>query len=69
MNKFAKLGLAGGVASLAALSGAANAALPTAATDAITAAGADLSTAILAVITSMVAVWGLRKLGHKMGWL
>lgn len=49
--------------------GAANAALPAAATAAITDAGVDLTTATGAVIVAMVAVWGLRKLGQKMGWL
>jgi hypothetical protein len=49
--------------------GSAHAALPVATTTAITDAGADLLTAIGAVITAMVAVWGLKKLGSKMGWL
>ena len=48
--------------------GSAHAALPTVVTDAITAAGADLSTAASAIIAAMVAFWGLRKLGAKMGW-
>lgn len=48
--------------------GAAHAAVPAAVTTAITDAGADLLTAIGAVITAMVAVWGLKKLGSKMGW-
>ena len=47
----------------------AHAALPEAAATAITTAGADLLTAIGAVITAMVAVWGLKKLGSKMGWI
>lgn len=50
------------------LAGAAHAAVPVAVTTAITDAGADLLTAIGAVITAMVAVWGLKKLGSKMGW-
>lgn len=49
--------------------GAAHAALPVEATAAITEAGADLKLAVGAVIVAMVAVWGLRKLGAKMGWL
>lgn len=52
-----------------AVAGAANAAVPAAATTAITEAGTDMLTAVGAVITAMVAVWGLRKLGQKMGWL
>ena len=36
---------------------------------AITAAQADILEAIGAVILAMVAVWGLKKLGRKMGWL
>ena len=50
------------------LSAPAHAALPTVVTDSITAAGADLSTAASAIIAAMVAFWGLRKLGAKMGW-
>lgn len=49
--------------------GAANAAVPAAATTAITDAGTDMLTATGAVIVAMVAVWGLKKLGSKMGWL
>ena len=56
-------------AGVLALVGSANAALPEAATAAITTAGTDLLTAIGAVITAMVAVWGLKKLGQKMGWI
>lgn len=48
--------------------GIASAALPTEVTTAITAAGADLVTAATAVIVAMVAFWGLKKLGAKMGW-
>ena len=64
---FVKLAIVQGAALVAA--GSAHAALPVAATTAITDAGADLLTAVAAVITAMVAVWGLRKLGQKMGWL
>lgn len=66
MNKFARFGLVAGVSSIAA---AAHAELPAAATAAITAAGTDMLAAVGAIITAMVAVWGLRKLGHKMGWM
>lgn len=49
--------------------GGVNAAVPAAATAAITEAGTDMTTAVGAVIAAMVVVWGLRKLGQKMGWL
>jgi len=48
---------------------AAQAALPEAVDTAITAAKTDLLAAIGLVMAAMVAVWGLRKLGQKMGWL
>lgn len=47
----------------------AQAAVPVEATTAITTAGTDMLTAVGAVIAAMVAVWGLKKLGSKMGWL
>lgn len=65
MNKIRNFG----AATLASVAAASHAALPEAASTAITTAGTDLLTAIGAVITAMVAVWGLRKLGQKMGWL
>lgn len=65
VQKFARLA----VISAATAAGAAHAAVPAAATTAITEAGTDMLTAIGAVITAMVAVWGLRKLGQKMGWM
>ena len=46
----------------------AHAALPTEVSSAITTVGTDLETAAGMVITAMVAFWGLRKLGAKMGW-
>jgi Inovirus Coat protein B len=64
---FKKLAVVQAAALLA--SGAAMAALPTEATDAISTAKTDLLAALGAVIAAMVAVWGLRKLGQKMGWL
>lgn len=63
MKKLSAAGL-----SLVALSSA-QAAVPEAAMTAITTAGTDILTAVGAVITAMVAVWGLKKLGQKMGWL
>lgn len=65
MNKFALVSLAG----LSTLAASVHAEVPAAATAAITTAGADMLTAVGAVITAMVAVWGLKKLGSKMGWL
>lgn len=46
-----------------------HAAVPAAVTTAIADAETDLTTAIAAVIAAMVVVWGLKKLGQKMGWL
>ena len=65
VQKFARLAI------IAAATGAgvANAAVPAAVTTAIGDAQTDLTTAIGAVIAAMVVVWGLRKLGQKMGWL
>jgi hypothetical protein len=56
------------VVSLAALGSSAMAEIPPEATTAITTAGTDLMTAIGSVIAVMVGVWGLKKLGTKMGW-
>lgn len=64
MNGFVKSLVAG----LSVAAATANAAIPTEATTAITTAGTDLTTAIGAVIAVMVGVWGLKKLGTKMGW-
>ena len=66
-NLFKRLAIVQAAALAAA--GSAHAALPVAASTAITDAGADMLTAVGAVITAMVAVWGLRKLGSKMGWM
>ena len=60
--------LAGGSVSVAAFFNLANAALPTEVTAAITGAQTDLLAAVGAVIAAMATVWGLRKLGQKMGW-
>lgn len=51
------------------LVGQVHAAVPEEVTAAVDGAKTDLLTAIGAVIAAMVAVWGLRKLGSKMGWL
>ena len=50
------------------IAGAAHAALPTEVNTAIDAAGDDLVAAVGLVIVAMVAFWGLKKLGTKMGW-
>ena len=44
------------------------AALPSGVTSAIDAVGNDLETAATAILAALVAFWGLRKLGTKMGW-
>lgn len=46
----------------------AHAALPAGVTSAIETVGSDLETAATAILAAMVAFWGLRKLGTKMGW-
>ncbi len=56
------------VAPLGLMSMQAHAALPAGVTSAIEAVGTDLETAATAVLAAMVAFWGLRKLGSKMGW-
>lgn len=66
MRFIRKYGAAG--AALVLASQGAHAALPAAVTTAIDTAGADLLTAATAVIVAMVAFWGLRKVGQKLGW-
>lgn len=61
-----KYGAAG--AALMTAAGAARAELPAAVTSAITEAGTDLTDAATAVIVALVAFWGLRKVGQKLGW-
>lgn len=68
MRKAVALRLAAIPAFVIATTGTASAALPETVTTAITSAGADLTTAATAIIVAMVAFWGLRKLGQKMGW-
>lgn len=48
--------------------GSAHAALPETVTAAITTAGTDLLAGATAVIVAMVAFWGMKKLGSKLGW-
>lgn len=54
---------------LAAVAAPAHAALDVGIGTAITAAQTDIMAALGLVIVAMVAVWGLKKLGRKMGWL
>lgn len=61
--------LAGGSVAVAAFFNLAHAALPESVTTAISSAQTDLLSAVGAVIGAMAVVWGLRKLGQKMGWL
>lgn len=63
-KKLAALGLA-----LAAPVAFAQATLPAGVDGAVSNSGEMLELAITTVIIAMVAVWGLRKLGQKMGWL
>jgi Inovirus Coat protein B len=51
------------------LSGAAYAALPAEVATEISTAKTDMLSAIGLVIAAMVAVWALKKLGSKMGWI
>lgn len=60
---------AGAVGAFLGSVGMAHAELPAAAQKAVEDAGADLTTAITLVIVAMVAFWGLRKVGQKLGWI
>ena len=51
------------------LASSAHAALPEAVGTAIDTAKTDMTTALGLIIGAMVVVWGLRKLGQKLGWL
>jgi flagellar biogenesis protein FliO len=51
------------------LATAAHAALPAEVNTEIATAKTDMLTAIGLVIAAMVAVWALKKLGSKMGWI
>lgn len=68
MNKqFKRYGAALGLSGLAVSS--AMAALPTGAEAAITGYQTDVLAAIGLVIAAGIAIYGLKKLGSKMGWL
>lgn len=56
-------------ASVLALAGQANAALPEGAAAAITAYQTDVTTAIGLMIAAGIAIYAVRALGRKMGWL
>lgn len=64
---FARLAVVQAAALAAA--GAAHAALPAAASTAITDYQTDAVSALGLVIAAGVVIWGLRKLGSKMGWI
>lgn len=68
MKRIVALRLASIPAAVMASLGTAHAALPTGVETAITGLGADLVTAVTAIITAMLAFWGLRKLAAKFGW-
>lgn len=65
MNKVFKFA----VPSLALVAGAANAALPVGASEAIATYQTDVTTVFGLLITAGIAIFAVRKLGQKMGWL
>lgn len=69
MLKFLKTKLFAFAALLFGFFSAAHAALPTEVSTAVDTAKTDLLAAIAMVMAAMVAVWGLRKLASKMGWM
>jgi hypothetical protein len=69
MKKQFFLRLAAAQAFALGLAVSAHAALPTEVGVSVSTAKTDLLEAIGLVMAAMVAVWGLRKLGQKMGWL
>lgn len=68
MKKYLATMFAAFLSVLALFAPVAHAEVPAAVTTAITAAGTDLTTVATAVIVAMVAFWGLRKVGQKLGW-
>ncbi|WP_418117779.1 major capsid protein [Variovorax sp. 350MFTsu5.1] len=71
MNKFARLSFrpAAVGAALLALGAGAHAALPEGAAEAINTYKTDVVAAIGLVIAAGIAVYAVKKLGQKMGWL
>jgi len=67
-NKFTRFAALASVMTLAA-SVPAHAALDSGITSAITAYQTDSLAVIALLLGAGVAIWGARKLGHKMGWL
>lgn len=68
MTKFVRKYGAAGAALVASTGAMAQAALPTGVDAAITEAGEVLVLGATAVIVAMIAFWGVKKLGTKMGW-
>ena len=69
MKKAILIRLAAIPAFVFATSGSAFAVLPETITTDVAAAKADMLAALAIVISAMVAVWGLKKLASKLGWL
>lgn len=69
MNKKIALRLAAIPAFVAATTGSALAALPDSVTTETTAYKTDTLQALGLIIAAGIAIWGLKKLGQKMGWL
>ena len=69
MKKAIALRLAAIPAFLLATSGAAFAALPASIATDVGEAKVDILAALALVIGAMVAVWGLKKLAQKLGWI
>ena len=68
MTKFVRKYGAAGAALVASTGAMAQAALPAGVDAAITEAGEVLVLGATAVIVAMIAFWGVKKLGTKMGW-
>lgn len=69
MNKALKMRLAAIPAFVLATGGSAFAALPTGAAEAIESYRTDLVTVYGLLISAGIAIFAVRKLGQKMGWL
>ncbi len=68
MNKFAKFAAPAGVLGLTLVSNV-HAAIPAGAADAITAYQTDVVAVMGLLIAAGIAIFAVRKLGSKMGWL
>jgi hypothetical protein len=69
MNRILQKRLAAVAAGLALSTGTAMAALPAGAEAAITAYQTDVTTVFGLIIAAGIAIYAVRKLGQKMGWL